>query len=148
MKDTIQSQNFRDITLLSIRLILAAVFLYHGLPKAVDWALATQKFSDMGFMPALGPIIGILEVAGAVLLMVGVQNFKTNLTLAGIIFVAIVGVQIPGAFNASKLLPKGLERDLLMLGAHLMLLTFGPGKFSLGLSNSQARANKSVLKHS
>ena len=99
----------QNLALLLIRLTLVSVFLYHGLPKALDWTLAMTKFSNMGFPAVLGPIIGLLEVVGAFFLLLGIKSRETNFILGGIIFVAIVGVQIPGAISKGILLPTGLE---------------------------------------
>jgi uncharacterized membrane protein YphA (DoxX/SURF4 family) len=63
--------------------------------------------------------------------LVGYWTTFASLVLAVIIFVAIVGVQIPGAVKAGKLLIAGLERDLLILMATLVLMAFGPGSFSI-----------------
>ena len=56
---------------------------------------------------------------------------EANASLFIIIFVAIVGVQLPGAQKAGKLLTSGLERDLLMLVGHMVLMSIGPGAISL-----------------
>lgn len=127
----------KDLALLSMRIILFAVFMYHGLPKAFDWGLATTKFVNMGFPGFLGPIIGILEVIGAVTLLLGIKNRETNFILGGIITVAIVGVQIPSAINKGVLLPAGLERDLLMLGGHYLLFTLGAGTYKIKFLNKE-----------
>jgi len=115
-------------SLLGLRVVIAAIFLYHGWPKATQWGMAMDKFVGMGFPGFLGPIVGIAEVIGAILILVGIWHTWANYALAGIIVVAIVGVQIPAAIKAGKLLPTGLERDLLILAGNFVLVLHGPGK--------------------
>lgn len=134
--------NKKDLSLLALRMILAGIFLYHGAPKAFDWALATGKFMKMGFPGFLGPIVGITEVLGGVMLIIGARNRETNLALAGIISVAILGVQIPGALKAGKFLTAGLERDLLMLLGHGVLLAFGAGALKIKAPEKQMSQTK------
>lgn len=121
----------KNLALLTLRLILVIIFLYHGLPKALDWELAMGKFESMGFPPFLGPLIGMLEVIGSIFLLSGYRNKETNFLLGSIILVAILGVQVPSAFNNWKLLTAGLERDLLILIIHYALFVFGPGEYKI-----------------
>ena len=121
----------QNLALLLIRVTLFAVFIYHGAPKALDFEMAMTKFTNMGFPGVLGPVIGIIEVIGAFTILLGVKNKETNIILGAIILTAIVGVQIPGAISKGKLLPAGLERDLLMLSGHYLLLVFGAGSYKV-----------------
>lgn len=126
MKD----KELKQWSLLGLRLVIVAIFLYHGLPKATQWGMAMEKFAGMGFPGFLGPIIGILEVIAALLVLIGIWNAYANYLLAAIIVVAIVGVQIPGAVEAGVLLPAGLERDLMILAGNFVLAFHGPGKWA------------------
>lgn len=124
-------KNLFDTGRLLLRVLLAAIFLYHGLPKALDWEMASDKFIRMGFPGFLGGIVGVVEVVGAVLVLLGIWHMWANYALAAVIVVAIVGVQIPGAVKAGKLLTAGLERDLLILTSTLLLAWTGPGKYAV-----------------
>lgn len=123
-------EEWKSWSLLGLRLVIVAIFLYHGWPKATQWSMAFDKFVGMGFPGFLGPIIGILEVVGAILIIIGIWHAWANYMLAAIIVVAIVGVQIPGAVKAGKLLTAGLERDLLILAGNFILALHGPGKWA------------------
>ncbi len=125
-----KKEEYKGWSLLGLRLVIAVVFLYHGWPKATQWGMATEKFVGMGFPGFLGPIVGIAEVIGAILIIVGIWHAWANYALAAIIAVAIVGVQIPAAIKAGKLLPSGLERDLLIFAGNLVLAFHGPGKLA------------------
>lgn len=119
------SQSFSNYALLALRILLVLIFLYHGVPKAIFWSMATEKFVGFGLPGFLGPITGIAEVIASVLLLFGRFWKVTNLILIFIIAGAIATVQIPNFMaDASKV--AGLERDLLILVGHLTLLAFDP----------------------
>ncbi len=121
----------RGYSLLVLRLIIVASFLYHGLPKAINWSLAAEKFENMGFYGALGPVVGIAEVLAGLLLLIGLWSRRSAAVLAIVILVAILGVQIPGAVEAGKLFTSGLERDLLLFGGLLVLMGSGAGSLAV-----------------
>ena len=119
------NNKFSNYALLSLRILLVLIFLYHGVPKAIFWSAASEKFVGFGLPGFLGPITGIVEVIASVLLLFGRFWKTTNLILIFIIAGAIATVQIPNYLaDASKV--AGLERDLLILVGHLTLLAFDP----------------------
>ena len=119
--------NFQAYALVILRLTLIAIFLYHGLPKAIFWSMATEKFVNFGLPGFLGPITGIAEVIASITLLFGRFWKASNLVLMFIIAGAIVTVQLP-TFLADMKKVAGLERDLLILVGHLTLLAFPPKK--------------------
>lgn len=121
-------------TLLLTRLLMAFIFFWHGLPKAVNLSMAMEKFVGFGLPGALGPVTGWAEVICATLLVLGFRHRAANLVLAVIITGAIVTVQAPAGFGA------GLERDLLILAATLTLAAHGPGLFALDGRLARRRA--------
>ena len=130
----IDRNNFSTYALLILRILLVLIFLYHGVPKAIFWSAATEKFVGFGLPGFLGPITGIVEVIASVLLLFGRFWKITNLILIFIIAGAIATVQIP-SFVADSSKVAGLERDLLILAGHLTLLAFAPkGKLASGKS--------------
>ncbi len=123
--NSVNQNKFSNYALLSLRILLVLIFLYHGIPKAIFWSAATEKFVGFGLPGFLGPITGIVEVIASVLLLFGRFWKITNLILIFIITGAIATVQIPNFIaDASKV--AGLERDLLILVGHLTLLAFAP----------------------
>ena len=124
---------YRDIILLLARFLVAAIFLYHGWPKATDWQMASSKFGGMGFPAFLGPVVGIIEVVSALLLILGWFTSLANILLIGVIVVAIAAVQI------SKGWVPPLERDLQILLLNLVLLAFGPGSYSVDNRSSKTK---------
>ena len=123
---TAVSQNkFSAYTLLTLRVVLVAIWLYHGLPKAIFWSAAMDKFISFGLPGFLGPITGIAEVIAGLLFLVGRFWKATGLILMFIITGAIVTVQLP-AFLGDISKVAGLERDLMILAGHFVLLSFKP----------------------
>ena len=123
--NSISSNKLSTSALLGLRILLVLIFLYHGVPKAIFWTAATEKFIGFGLPGFLGPITGIVEVITSVLLLFGRFWKITNLILIFIITGAIATVQIPSFIaDASKV--AGLERDLLILAGHLTLLACDP----------------------
>ena len=123
MNTTLSGNKFPTYALLGLRILLVAIFLYHGLPKAIFWSMATTKFIGFGLPGFLGPITGIVEVIASILLLFGRYWKITNLVLLFIIAGAIFTVQLP-KFLADINNVAGLERDLLILVGHLTLLAF------------------------
>ena len=123
--NTTNNNNVSNYALLALRFLLVLIFLYHGVPKAIFWSAAMEKFVGFGLPGFLGPITGIAEVIASILLLFGKFWKITNLVLLFIISGALVTVQIPSFIaDASKV--AGLERDLLILVGHLTLLAFVP----------------------
>lgn len=120
-------QDSNDFALLAVRLFLGFIFLWHGLPKLLGPAAASEKFAGMGFPGVLGPIVGALEVGAAVLILIGYLVPLAVIVAFAIIAVALVTVQIPqGGVHAA------LERDVLILITMVVLFSFGPGRYSVG----------------
>lgn len=115
----------RDWTLALTRLVIAAIFLWHGVPKALDAGSAAEKFVGFGLPGWMGPLTGWLEVIAAPLLLIGFLHRPAAAVLGVVILGALVTVQIPGGITA------GLERDALILAGLALLFAHGPGRFSV-----------------
>ncbi|MBR9700917.1 DoxX family protein [Candidatus Woesearchaeota archaeon] len=116
---------------LLMRIVLAVIFIVSGLPKAMDWGMSKGFFAGLWFLSWMGPIaqwfgplVGIIEVIGGLLLIAGIWHKWTNYILGFVILVATLGVHFP-AWDPS------MQRNLLMLAAMCLLAWNGPGKFSL-----------------
>ena len=108
------------------RVATALIFIYHGWPKAVDWAMATEKFIGFGLPGFLGPVVGILEVVFGLTLLLGFWTRASSILLGVIILVALLTVQLPkGGVTA------GLERDAMILAVCVLLAAYGPGSWAL-----------------
>lgn len=112
-----------NLALLLSRGIVALIFLWHGVPKAVDWPAAMDKFVGFGLPGFLGPVTGMVEVVASAMLLLGVGHRVAAGILMVVISGAIATVQIPGGISV------GLERDVLILAATFLLWVVGPGAF-------------------
>lgn len=115
----------KGIALFITRILIVAIFLWHGIPKAFNPSVATEKFVAMGFPGFLGPIVGIVEVVAAIFILIGFWHKRANIVLAIIIAVAVIFVHAPKGVTA------GLERDLLIIAANIILIVFGPGAYAM-----------------
>ena len=130
-----QQADLQGYILLSMRLLMAFIFLWHGVPKAIYIGWSMEKFVGFGLPGFFGPIVGWAEVVASIALIVGIWHKWANLLLALIIVVAIITVQLPkGGVTA------GLERDLLILAGTLALAIFGPGAMAVESSRSEDSA--------
>lgn len=133
MKTTTSSAP-RDAALLATRGIVAAIFLWHGVPKAFDPDGAAATFVQLGLPGWLGPVTGWVEVVAAPLLLLGLFHGAAAAILTVVIVGALATVQIPGGVTA------GLERDVLILVALAVLLVEGPGRLRMGAAAGRTGA--------
>ena len=106
----------RDSGLLVLRLVVAAIFLWHGYPKVLDPPGAVEKFIGFGLPGWLGPIVGWAEIIAGVALVLGFMHRWACAVLLVIIIGALAIVQIPNGISS------GLERDALVTASLLVLL--------------------------
>ncbi len=144
MNTTFAGNKFPTYALLILRILLVAIFLWHGLPKAIFWSAAMSKFVGFGLPGFLGPITGIVEVVASVLLLFGRYWRTTNLVLLFIMAGAIATVQLP-KFLADINDVAGLERDLLMMVGHLTLLAFNNTKSETKLTDADRLGDPSQV---
>ncbi len=123
-------ENKQNWGLFVLRLTLAALFLYTGIMKAVNLSGITQFFTALGFPQpnALAILVMVCEIAGGVLLLLGLLTRAASIWLSIILIVALATVHFqslgtPQAGNFFK--------DLALLGGTLALVFTGPGRISL-----------------
>jgi putative oxidoreductase len=120
-----------DVALLVLRLTLAAILLYHGLPKLMNFGATAGAFQSM-HIPAPTLIAGyalIAEVIGGLLILLGVA-----VDIAGILVIidmigAIAFVHWANGFDFTK---GGWEHPFTILAIALAIALAGPGGYSLG----------------
>jgi putative oxidoreductase len=129
---------------LPLRLMLGIGFLYHGLPKlfsAEERAGFTGMLAGMGF-PAPGLmawLVGIVEVAGGVMLILGLFILIPAILLIINMLVAMFAVHLPHGFSFINMqmtdvgpvfgMP-GVEVNLLYIAGLLSLVLSGAGALS------------------
>lgn len=136
--------SYRDLGPLSLRLTLAAILLYYGVPKFTTYANFVGLFTKWGIpAPSVSVVVnGLVEVGGGVLLLLGLFTRLAAILLAVNFVIAILVVHLPNGFATSK---GGFAWPLLILAATLALLFGGPGRYSLDAGREQAgNANRPV----
>ena len=120
-----------DLGRLILRLGLAAVLLYHGIPKLMDVDATVVAFQGMG-LPEPAFIVAMVllaEVSGGVLILLGV-----GVDIAGLLVIidmlgAIYFVHWANGFDFTKV---GWEHPFTVLAMALALALAGPGRLTVG----------------
>ncbi|MCC6422707.1 MAG: DoxX family protein [Phycisphaerales bacterium] len=123
-----------DLGLLLIRLVLAAVFIFHGGQKLFGFfdglgLQGTVKFMENIQVPmpmASAVVVGIVEFFGGIALALGLLTRLFAFMIAFDMTVAILKVH-HGSFG----LPSGMEFVLMLGVTSLGLALIGPGRLSL-----------------
>jgi putative oxidoreductase len=130
-----------DVALLILRLTLAAILLYHGLPKIMNFGATIGGFQSMNIpAPTLAAVVAILaEVVGGLLILFGVA-----VDLAGILVIiemlgAIAFVHWSNGFDFTK---GGWEHPFTVLAMALTLALAGPGDYSVGRPRGAGKAGR------
>ncbi len=122
-------QNKQDWAFLALRLIIGAIFIYHGYQKWGMWAADTQA---TGSMLIIMRILSIAEPLGGLALILGLW---TRLASLGLIIVMLGAIYMKiNVFGSGFGGQGGWEFDLANLGALLVLATYGAGRLSVDAS--------------
>ena len=147
------TENLQSVALLLIRLILAYTFFAPAIMKWSDIAATAGWFESMGIpLPTLNAYMAAsTELAGVVLLTLGLLSRLISIPLLITMFVAIATVHGANGFNVisdtlqwsdasvtgelvegtSVCLQNGYENVLYYIAMLLVIVSFGPGKISL-----------------
>jgi putative oxidoreductase len=123
-----------DLALLILRLALAAVLLYHGIPKLMNFGATVAGFQSMGLpAPPLTAALALLaEVAGGLLILLGVAVDLAGLLVVIDMFGAIVWVHWANGFDFTK---GGWEHPFTVLAMALTVALAGPGRLTVRKQN-------------
>lgn len=121
-----------SLALLVLRIALGAVFIAHGAQKLFVYGFAgtSGSFADMGVPMAsiTGPLVGLVEFIGGMLLVVGLGTRFVAAALAVDMAVAAFLVHLPfGIFSADG----GYELPLILAAGALAAILAGPGRISV-----------------
>ena len=119
-----------DLALLVLRLALAVVLLYHGLPKLMNFGATVGAFQSMN-IPApsvTAPFALIAEVIGGILILIGVAVDIAALLVIIDMLGAIALVHWANGFDFTK---GGWEHPFTVLCMALALALAGPGRHTV-----------------
>lgn len=130
----------RDAALAALRVAIGAVFAAHGAQKLFVYGIegVTGAFGGMGvpFPGLIGPLTGVVELAGGLALVVGLMTRLAGLGLAVVMLGAIGFVHINAGFWA----PNGVEFPLTLLAGAAALALAGAGRYSLDTLRATRRS--------
>jgi putative oxidoreductase len=120
----------RDLVLLCARWTLAYGFTFPALMKVSDMEATQKWFESYGipFAHISTFLVSSIEVAGIVLLTLGLFTRYISLLLSSVMLGAIFFVHWEHGFSVSN---NGIEIPLYYLIFLMIFLFFGPGKYSL-----------------
>lgn len=120
----------KDLHLLAVRLILAYGFYNPAIMKWQNINSIAEWFSEMGIpLPTINAYMAAsTEMAGVVLLTLGLANRIISIPLIFVMIVAIVTVHLGNGFEAGN---NGFEIPVYYILLLLVILIYGAGKISV-----------------
>ena len=116
---------YRPQALAALRIVTALLFIEHGTQKFFDFPPAAQPFGDL--MNLIG-VAGVLEVAGGLLVLIGLFTRPVAFVLCGFMAVAYFMAHAPQSFFPIN--NRG-DAAILFCFVFLYLTAAGPGAFAL-----------------
>lgn len=120
----------RSVAPLFLRLAIGPIFLFHGSMKLfLTPAAAVAFFEKIGLPGFFAPVVGAVEVAAGLALILGLGTRLAAAALSLILLGALFKVKLRMGFVTPQ--GPGWEFDLALLGGTLSLLVSGAGRYSL-----------------
>ncbi len=120
---------FQDAALLSLRLIVAAIFLYAGYVKLPFWSSTPEGMTAI--MASLMKLLAIAEPLGALALILGFLTRAAASCLSIIMVGAIFVTQFVLGVGFATPTGPGWNFPLAILAGCFVLATFGAGRWSI-----------------
>ncbi len=114
--------------LLIARLLLAHMFLFSGINKIMSYEASAQYMASGGVPGALLPAVILLEVLGAVMLIIG---FKTRWAAWGLAGFSVLAALLYHLDFGNQMQLIAFMKNLTIAGGLLVLAEHGPGKLSI-----------------
>lgn len=122
---TLRTHVLHDLSHFGLRIVVGVFFMVHSQLK---FGSGFGKFlSGMGLPAELGILIGLLELIGGTLLIVGVLSRIASSLIAIDMLGAIIYVKKLKAFSGNE----GIELELLAFIILLTIIVLGPGRISI-----------------
>ena len=114
-----------DITFIGVRLSVGLIFILHGWGKINPGFL--NFMGSLGLPPEMQYLIVLAEVGGGIVLIFGVFSRIGSAAIAIVMLGAIFLVKGAQSIDGDR----GIEFDLILLAAALVIIVAGPGRVSL-----------------
>lgn len=119
---------YSDAALFLLRLVIAAIFLHHGLPK---FKKAQMMAQGLGMPAGAVVLLGFAEVASAIAMALGayvqIAALLFVVVILGALYYKLAKWHVP--FSAMD--KTGTEFDLILLAANLFLAANGGGSIGI-----------------
>jgi putative oxidoreductase len=130
-----------SLALLVLRLAVGAVFIAHGAQKVFVYGFVgtSGSFAEMGVPMAevAGPVVGLVELIGGILLVIGLATRLVGAALAVNMIVATFLVHFSAGIFAAE---GGYELTLLLGASAIALILSGAGRLSVDAALTRRRA--------
>jgi putative oxidoreductase len=128
------TQNLADLV---GRILISAIFLISGLGKISGYAGTQGYMEAVGVPGALLPLVIVLEVLGALAIVVGYRTRLIAFLLAGFSVVSALVFHSASGDQTQSIL---FMKNLAIAGGFLFLVARGPGDWSLDARNARLSA--------
>ena len=121
----IKEKILNDAVFMGLRASIGIIFILHGMQK---FGPGFANFLPrLGLPPEMQILIALAEVVPGILLIIGVLSRFSGALLSIIMLGAIFHVKGAGSITGDR----GVELDLILLAAALIIMIAGPGRISL-----------------
>lgn len=119
---------YSDIAFLILRLAIAAIFIYHALPKLKNAKMMSQA---MGAPTGMIFLLGLVELVSSLGLIFGIY-LQISALLLTIVMIGATGMKMMKWGVPFAAMDKtGWEFDLILLAANIFILVNGGGAVSI-----------------
>ncbi len=122
---TLRTHKFHDLSHFGLRVSVGVLFMVHSVGKFDSGDAGF--FSSIGLPSEMAPLIGLLELIGGALLVVGVLTRIAASLLAMEMLIIMVYLKKLQSFSGKN----GLELELLIFAVLLTVTVLGPGRISI-----------------
>ena len=131
-----KSQTLSNLSLLSGRAMLSAMFIMAGISKIGAYAGTQAYMESVGLPGLLLPAVIALEIAGGLAILVGYQTRFAALLLAGFTLMAAIVFHSDFSQQMQTIL---FTKNIAITGAFLLLYAQGPGDRALNMGSKARR---------
>lgn len=138
MRNAVPSNTSDDLGKLVLRVVLAALILFHGVAKLINGVGSIAGMLEKaGLPPALAYLVFVGEVLAPLLMILGAWTRLAAILIIGNMIVAVGLVHMAELFTLNKTGGWALELQGMFLFAAVAVALLGAGRYSLGGINGR-----------